>query len=535
MTRALNVLLVAFVAAAAMLIMLLGEPSRNPVATAAFDSPARAPSPSLVASPRLIASPDRVDSRALTVRPDAEVSRVGADRSRPVDETRRAEAPPRDRATPSPTAPVTMPLPFGQQRTVTPASPASANDTRRRLTQTIQIELHRVGCYNGAVDGEWGEASQRAMRAFNERINAALPIHQPDYILLTLLQGHAKLACGAPCPLGQIATGDGVCQPQSVVAEARRRASQSETVAPEARRSGHDDVGSGQEAVAAWARTMAGVAAPVSAPDRAAAATASRQALLEAERARIAAVQQRKRQQASEAQARLEGQRLAQRAEAEKARTIAEARRREELSALADRRKQKAADRLANRPADQRRDAPVERLARVIDPSRPPAGDPAWPVTPHGLATPSATANTRAQQQAAATIAPTPRLTPPTEGPHSSASGTLSSATTAPGLILPNLGAPGPKTGATEPTANGTAAAAIAPAAVQAALSQRAALKLAPSGPRYVGRFIPPPTYRVGRLPPRGKPSPQPVVRAVVVQRRTNPQRIFGYVQHHAP
>jgi len=56
---------------------------------------------------------------------------------------------------------------------------------------------------------------------------------------------------------------------------------------------------------------------------------------------------------------------------------------------------------------------------------------------------------------------------------------------------------------------------------------------------RYVGRFVPPPTYRVGRLPP----SPQRVrARAVIVVapvRRAAPSRlpapIFRYVQHHSP
>lgn len=528
MTRALNVLLVALVAIAAVVTMLLGDPHRPTVDPIAAGGSLPPPAPSLVAGPSLS------DSRALTVRVGTETIKDGADRRTSRTERQIAEAPVRDR----PAETVPMPLPFGQQRTVAPFAPTSENDARHRLTRSIQTELHRVGCYSGAIDGDWGQASQRAMRDFNERINATLPIHQPDYILLTLLQGHAKLACGAPCPLGQIAMGEGVCQPQSVVAEERRRSNQTEP--------GERETQAGKEAVAGWAQTMARTAAPVAGLERTASATASRQALLDAERARIAAVQQRKRQQASEAEARLEGQRLAQQAEAERARTVAEARRREELAALEDRRKAQAANRQANGDAKQRREAPAERIARVLDPSRPPPGDPASPIEARSPAPPSPVASIRTQTPnrvaaSATTVSPVAAAVGVTRPSASSASGTLSSATTGPGSIVAGSSA----TGVIGAASIGAVAAATSPGAALAALPQKAPSKLAESAPRYVGRFIPPPTYRVGRLsptyrlgrlPPRVKPSYlPPVVRTYVVKRRPSPQRIFGHVQHHAP
>jgi len=95
---------------------------------------------------------------------------------------------------------------------------SSDDETRRRLARSIQGELKRVGCYKGEVDGDWSAETRRAMKAFNDRVNASLPIEQPDFILLTLLQGHAAQACGPACPAGQVPTARGTCEPRSIIA-----------------------------------------------------------------------------------------------------------------------------------------------------------------------------------------------------------------------------------------------------------------------------------------------------------------------------
>ena len=56
------------------------------------------------------------------------------------------------------------------------------------------------------------------MQEFIDRINATLPIEQPDYVLLTLLQANGDKSCGA-CPSGHTATVGGSCVPQTIVAE----------------------------------------------------------------------------------------------------------------------------------------------------------------------------------------------------------------------------------------------------------------------------------------------------------------------------
>ncbi len=58
------------------------------------------------------------------------------------------------------------------------------------------MELSRVGCYEGPVNGVWTAGSRAAMTAFNDKVNAKLPVAQPDNILLSLVKAHPKVVCG---------------------------------------------------------------------------------------------------------------------------------------------------------------------------------------------------------------------------------------------------------------------------------------------------------------------------------------------------
>lgn len=96
--------------------------------------------------------------------------------------------------------------------------------SRDDLVRSLQRELKRVGCYAGDVDGDWGSGSRRAMIAFTERVNASLPVDQPDFVLLTLIRGQSSSVCGKDCPAGQSAASNGRCVPNAVVAQSRRPA-----------------------------------------------------------------------------------------------------------------------------------------------------------------------------------------------------------------------------------------------------------------------------------------------------------------------
>jgi Putative peptidoglycan binding domain len=103
----------------------------------------------------------------------------------------------------------------------TTAGPARPTDTAARgdLARDIQKELKRVGCYTGDVSGEWTPDTRRAMKAFIDRVNASLPIDEPDHILRTMVQGHPGSACGKACPAGQASATDGRCLPAAIVAQ----------------------------------------------------------------------------------------------------------------------------------------------------------------------------------------------------------------------------------------------------------------------------------------------------------------------------
>jgi hypothetical protein len=94
--------------------------------------------------------------------------------------------------------------------------------SRYKLVVKLQRNLKKRGCYWGRIDGSWGTGSKYAMQAFIDRINAALPIDEPDYLLLTMLQANTDKMCGG-CPVGQTTTFGGSCIPEAMAANAQTK------------------------------------------------------------------------------------------------------------------------------------------------------------------------------------------------------------------------------------------------------------------------------------------------------------------------
>jgi hypothetical protein len=335
------------------------------------------------------------------------------------------------------------------------AASKAAGDGRSaevRLAEDIQKELKRVGCYTGSIDGDWGHETRRAMKAFNDRINATLPTDKPDYILFTLLQGHAAKACGAACPRGQELSDHNKCLPRSVIAEERRR------LAAE-----HQSASETPRAAVALA-TPAAENNPSARNESAGKTSASPQQEARAalEHQRIAAAEARRERAAADIAARQEAERQAQIAAAEKARTAAEVRRREEIAALAERAAKRAAEAAAPSPVPMRMKPPAT-TASIADSQPPPL-----PVRP----------SSDFQQR---TVASASEAAPP--APHK---------------------------------------------ASRHHNHRRA------RGARYAGQYIPPPMYRVGRMPAYYRQSVGPVY-AYAPRRTRNPQRIFRELQYRMP
>jgi hypothetical protein len=105
----------------------------------------------------------------------------------------------------------------------TPKAGILATD-RTQLARELQKELRRVGCYDGEINGGWTTSTKRAMKTFTERVNASLPVEEPDLVLLSLVQGQTDKTCGRPCPPGEAVADGGRCVPAAVAASPRKAA-----------------------------------------------------------------------------------------------------------------------------------------------------------------------------------------------------------------------------------------------------------------------------------------------------------------------
>ena len=153
-----------------------------------------------------------------------------------------------------PAAPAPRPVQPSQRTNPVPGDRAS-------LVRELQRELKRVGCYSGDVNGVWTTSSRMAMKSVTDRVNATLPIDNPDDILLSLVRGQQDGVCGAPCPSGQTANDTGRCLPGATLAKGP-----ADVVSPEAKAESQADksgitTGSVVPATAAAATALAATAA----------------------------------------------------------------------------------------------------------------------------------------------------------------------------------------------------------------------------------------------------------------------------------
>jgi len=95
-------------------------------------------------------------------------------------------------------APTTLPGSAAPSPFTAVSHPAtSRGEGNIATTRALQGELRRLGCYDGAIDGDWGPASRYAAAMFTKAVNAALPTDRPDSILLALTRQHSGANCGS--------------------------------------------------------------------------------------------------------------------------------------------------------------------------------------------------------------------------------------------------------------------------------------------------------------------------------------------------
>jgi hypothetical protein len=72
----------------------------------------------------------------------------------------------------------------------------------------VQIELRRVGCLTGSVDGEWTSPTRRALELFNQRAGTKLDTKLASLDAVDAIKAKAARICPLACERGYKADGD---------------------------------------------------------------------------------------------------------------------------------------------------------------------------------------------------------------------------------------------------------------------------------------------------------------------------------------
>ncbi|SDJ22700.1 MULTISPECIES: caspase family protein [Bradyrhizobium] len=100
-----------------------------------------------------------------------------------------------------PPGPVAALMP--SEQAVKPAPPAAAD-----IPRLLQTELRRVGCSQGAVDGDWNAASQRSLALFNKNAGTRLDVKVASLDALDMVKGRTARICPLICDHGFKADGE---------------------------------------------------------------------------------------------------------------------------------------------------------------------------------------------------------------------------------------------------------------------------------------------------------------------------------------
>jgi hypothetical protein len=91
--------------------------------------------------------------------------------------------------------------------TVEPVKSAAEPFDSREAARLLQRELKRVGCFDGAVDGEFGDSTRAALRNFAKVAGLTVSI-DPSPDSLKAVRGIDKRVCPLVCPSGERVDGD---------------------------------------------------------------------------------------------------------------------------------------------------------------------------------------------------------------------------------------------------------------------------------------------------------------------------------------
>jgi uncharacterized caspase-like protein len=155
--------------------------------------------PSETPAPQPSVPPSGTDSRVIAVEPAG-----GGTNSAPATAAAPNAAQAGNTVTPEETTKLAATESKGAEQTTpeagrTTEAPLPQGATRQELAQDILVELKRVGCYFGTINGNWAARSQLALDRFNRLAKLELPLEEPQQASLDALRGWK----GPHCPIEQ--------------------------------------------------------------------------------------------------------------------------------------------------------------------------------------------------------------------------------------------------------------------------------------------------------------------------------------------
>ena len=96
-------------------------------------------------------------------------------------------------------APFTQKIIVAQSETSKAPAPrlATRDNVRKSFLRRLQGELQRVGCYDGKIDGVWGDQARQALLRFAAIRGASVDLHNPGTGTLAMVQTESGQVCSS--------------------------------------------------------------------------------------------------------------------------------------------------------------------------------------------------------------------------------------------------------------------------------------------------------------------------------------------------
>lgn len=100
----------------------------------------------------------------------------------------------------------------GQQSATLEPQAAKPEPSPADLTKQVQAELRRVGCFAGAIDGDWNDAMRRAVETFNKSAGTKIDARLASLDAVDTIKAKTSRVCPVVCKEDFEAADDNTCE-----------------------------------------------------------------------------------------------------------------------------------------------------------------------------------------------------------------------------------------------------------------------------------------------------------------------------------